>query len=455
MNNQLPKDWNWVKLGDACNVIMGQSPPSTSYNSDRIGLPFFQGKAQFTELFPVVEKWCNAPNKIAEPNDILLSVRAPVGTTNIANQKCCIGRGLAAIRYDNYKYAFYFLRSKQQELDSKGTGTTFRAISGITIRETLFPLPPKTIQQAIVSKIEELFSEIEKGIESLSTAKQQLKTYRQSVLKWAFEGKLTNSLNYDSNDLLDEHDLSIEADAEADYKTKKSHSNQNNQIEQSTDKGELPKGWKWTNIAFLLSDKKKGMATGPFGTMLKKSEHQKNGVPVLGIENIGEGVFQMPNKIFVTDEKANELKNFRVKENDIIISRSGTVGEICLLPKKMENSIISTNLIRVSLNLEKINPKYFVYLFQGGKVRQQVFDLCKGSSRAFLNQTILNSLNFPYCSIEEQNKVVEEIESRLSVADKMEESIKESLQQAEALKQSILKKAFEGKLFKDYRINNQ
>ena len=227
-------------------------------------------------------------------------------------------------------------------------------------KEILLPIPPLSEQQAIVSKIEELLSDLENGKQQLQTAGQQLKIYRQSLLKWAFEGKLTNK---DVND------------------------------------GELPKGWKWVKIDTLLSDKRKGMATGPFGTMLKKSEHQKSGIPVLGIENIGEGVFQMPNKIFISNEKAIELKSFRVKENDIIISRSGTVGEICLLPRKMKNSIISTNLIRVSLNQEIINPKFFVYLFQGGKVRQQVFDLCKGSSRAFLNQTILNTLDFPFCPI--------------------------------------------------------
>ena len=188
------------------------------------------------------------------------------------------------------------------------------------------------------------------------------------------------------------------------------------------------------------------MATGPFGTMLKKSEHQDSGVPVLGIENIGEGVFKMPNKIFITNEKAKELNNFRVKENDIIISRSGTVGEICSVPTKMEDSIISTNLIKVSINQEVLSFKYFVYLFQGGKVRQQVFSLCKGSSRAFLNQTILASLDFPYCPLPEQHAIVAEIESRFSVCDKMEENIEQSLNQAESLRQSILKKAFEGKL---------
>ena len=101
MNTGLPKGWKIVKLGDLCDIVMGQSPPSSTYNSDGIGLPFFQGKAEFTELYPLTKKWCSEPKKIAELNDILLSVRAPVGDTNIANQKCCIGRGLAAIRYEN------------------------------------------------------------------------------------------------------------------------------------------------------------------------------------------------------------------------------------------------------------------------------------------------------------------------------------------------------------------
>ena len=113
----------------------------------------------------------------------------------------------------------------------------------------MISFPPKATQQAIVSKIEELFSEIEKGIESLFTAQQQLKTYRQSVLKWAFEGKLTNSLNqYDSNDLHEDYDLTIAAEDEAVYKTEKNHSNQNNHINHSSDKGELPKGWKWAKL---------------------------------------------------------------------------------------------------------------------------------------------------------------------------------------------------------------
>lgn len=152
----------------------------------------------------------------------------------------------------------------------------------------------------------------------------------------------------------------------------------------------------------------------------------------------------MPNKIFVTKEKAIELKNFRVLKSTWSFHVQ-YVGEICLLPKRMENSIFSTNLIRVRLKQEVIYPKYFLYLFQGGKVRQQVFDLW-GSSRAFLNQSILKTIDFPYCSLEEQQLIVSELESKLTICDKIEETISQSLQQAETLRQSILKKAFEGKL---------
>jgi type I restriction enzyme S subunit len=92
-------DWIEVELGEVCDVVMGQSPPSSTYNIEGRGLPFFQGKAEFTDLHPVVQRWCDTPKRTAQPFDILLSVRAPVGSTNIANTKCAIGRGLAAITY--------------------------------------------------------------------------------------------------------------------------------------------------------------------------------------------------------------------------------------------------------------------------------------------------------------------------------------------------------------------
>ena len=97
-NDELPEGWIIKKLDDACNIIMGQSPPGNTYNKDKSGLPFFQGKAEFGVRYPTVVKWCSKPKKVAYKNDVLISVRAPVGPTNIASSDCCIGRGLAVIR---------------------------------------------------------------------------------------------------------------------------------------------------------------------------------------------------------------------------------------------------------------------------------------------------------------------------------------------------------------------
>ncbi|MCK4604345.1 MAG: restriction endonuclease subunit S, partial [Deltaproteobacteria bacterium] len=112
MSRNNKNGWKYKKLGDEnyFKVIMGQSPPSKTYNFEEIGLPFFQGKAEFGKMFPMPKKYCSEPTRIAEKNDVLISVRAPVGPTNLANTRCCIGRGLAAIRCEQKvlpRFLFY------------------------------------------------------------------------------------------------------------------------------------------------------------------------------------------------------------------------------------------------------------------------------------------------------------------------------------------------------------
>ena len=294
-------------------------------------------------------------------------------------------------------YYYYFRQKRLNAIQKTFTGSGLQHTSKKKIGALLVPVVDFEEQKHIVAKIEELFSELDNSVETLQKAKQQLAVYRQAVLKDAFEiavkccGKLTPIENF-------------------------------------------------------LSEDRKGMSTGPFGTMIKKHEHKQKGVPMLGIENIGEGKFVDGNKIFVTAEKAQQLKSFMLRGGDIIISRSGTVGEICAVPKRMEGALLSTNLMRVSLNPEKVLSEYFIYMFQSkGVVLDQVKELCKGSTRVFLNQNILKQIQFPIPSIEKQVKLVAEIESQLSVCDNIEKSIEVALEQAEAMRQSILKKAFEGK----------
>lgn len=258
-------------------------------------------------------------------------------------------------------------------------------------------VPPLSEQERIVARIEELFSQLDAGVETLKKTKAQLAVYRQAVLTEAFNS------------------------AEVDCKM-------------------LP-------IAEILAKTRKGMSTGPFGTMIKKSDHKATGVPMLGIENIGRGQFVDGNKIHVTAEKAEELKAFSLKAGDIIISRSGTVGEICAVPERAEGSLLSTNLMRVSLDNTMIRSDYFIALFQSkGIVLDQIKELCKGSTRDFLNQTILKQIVFPVPSMEKQEEIVSIIEARMSVCDSIEQTVDTALQQAEAMRQSILKDAFEGRL---------
>ena len=163
-----------ARLDEICLINMGQSPDSSSYNENCDGLPFFQGNADFGQKHPTCRVWCNAPVKIADLGDILISVRAPIGALNVADRKCCIGRGLAALRVINnvcnQEYLWYALETKVNELNSKGTGSTFKAISKSILAETEIPLPPIEDQvhcAAVLNKVNELIFIRKKQLDKL------------------------------------------------------------------------------------------------------------------------------------------------------------------------------------------------------------------------------------------------------------------------------------------------
>lgn len=292
------------------------------------------------------------------------------------------------------KYLYYFCCYFNFKALDKST--TIPSLAKRDLENIEMNVPPLDEQSRIVTRIDELFSELDKAVDTLKTTREQLAVYRQAVLKDAFDN--------------------AQAMCE-----------------------------RFTPIEELLVTDRKGMSTGPFGTMLKKHEHKTTGVPMLGIENIDSGKFIDGNKIFVTPEKAAELKSFALKSGDIIISRSGTVGELCVVPPRMEGALLSTNLMRVSLDCQKVLPEYFIYLFQSkGIVLDQVKELCKGSTRIFLNQTILKQIQFPIPNVHEQLQIINTIESRLTFCDNIEKTVDTALAQADAMRQSILKQSFEG-----------
>ena len=162
----------YIALKNICKINMGQSPDSTSYNKEKYGIPFFQGNADFGERFPITRVWCSSPIKIAKNEDILISVRAPIGAVNFAKEECCIGRGLASLTLDTSKvsieYIYWLLKAKNEELNLKGTGSTFKAISKKVLEDILVPDIELKKQNQCAEILDKTYNIIQKYREELT-----------------------------------------------------------------------------------------------------------------------------------------------------------------------------------------------------------------------------------------------------------------------------------------------
>ena len=185
----LPEGWRLVKLGEMCEIIAGQSPPGETYRRSPEGIPFFQGKADFGPRHPIARMWCVAPIKIALSGDILISVRAPVGPTNIADVECCIGRGLAAIRPGSYAdrdFILAVLKFSESKLAALGSGSTFDAIKRIDLESLTIPLPPLSEQKRIAAILNEQMSAVEKAGDSAAAQLEAAKLLPTAYLRTIF-----------------------------------------------------------------------------------------------------------------------------------------------------------------------------------------------------------------------------------------------------------------------------
>ena len=293
-----------------------------------------------------------------------------------------------------------FLDAIHQETSS----VTVKHLSSRTIEEIPLPFPPLLEQQKIVTKIEELFSQLENGKQQLLTAQKQLKTYRQSLLKSAFEGKLTN---------------------------------------QNLKAGELPQGWTKVQI--------KDVASTIRGYAFKSGEFLNNGAyQVLRMGNVRSGLIRHEESpVFLNDAEESVLKRSLLHLNDVIITQTGTrkkrdYGYTALI--QQPNLLLNQRIASIRFR-ENYLPKFFLYFSWTDSFRDQFFENETGNvGQGNVGIKAVTETLIPYCSIKDQIQIVSEIESKLTICDKIEETIKNTLQQSETLRQSILKKAFEGRL---------
>lgn len=408
--NEIPKSWEVKKLNEVCESILGGGTPSTSNekfwdgeipwisSADIYGLRDIQPRRSITKK--AIEK---STTNLLPKGGIIVVTRVGLGKIAIAPFDLCFSQDSQGLilneKIISKSYALLCLSKAVQMFKYKSRGTTISGVTKKQLVELEIPLPPLAEQERIVAKIEELFSELDAGTESLKRAQQQLKIYRQAVLKYAFEGKLTNeNLNDD----------------------------------------ELPNGWKWKTIGDICTSVEYGSAS---------KSHPTGKIPVLRMGNIQNGKFDWNDLVFTDDE--SEIKKYLLKKNDVLFNRTNSaelVGKTAIY-KGERPAIFAGYLIRINFIESVIDANYLTY-FLNSHTAKVYGNTVKtfGVNQSNINGTKLKTYPIPICSIEEQQRVVEEIESRLSVWDKLEETINESLQQAESLRQSILKKAFEGRL---------
>jgi type I restriction enzyme S subunit len=409
MNVKLPKGWKTVKLGDVCKTTSGGTPSRAKSKYYGGSIPWVKsGELNHNIITDTEEKITktaldNSNAKIFPKGTLLIALYgATIGKLAFLGIDATTNQAICAIfksEVVDSKYLFNFLHYKKQFLVKQSFGGAQPNISQTILRNLDLPLPPLPEQHRIVAKLEELLSELEKGKEQLHTALDQLKVYRQSVLKYAFEGKLTNKKVKD---------------------------------------GELPKGWMWVKMGEVCTNVE-------YGSAAKSKEKGK--VPVLRMGNIQNGRFDWSDLVYTDDE--NEIKKYLLKKNDVLFNRTNSaelVGKTAIY-KGERKAIFAGYLIRINRIESLIDANYLTYYLNthaaktyGNTIRSF------GVNQSNINGTKLKSYPLPLPLLEEQHCVVEEIERRLSVADKLEETITTSLQQSETLRQSILKKAFEGKL---------
>ncbi|MDY0143417.1 MAG: restriction endonuclease subunit S [Bacteroidales bacterium] len=370
------------------------------------------------------------------------------------------------------KYVFYYSRYRKFFEDFKNQmNGIIGGVSTNKFSEILFPLAPLPFQRAIVSKTEEIFSDLDNGIANFKKAQEQLKIYRQAVLKKAFEGELTKEWREKQSNLPTAEELLKQIKEERqnhynqqieDWKKavkewekngkvgkKPSKPTQPKELPAFTDDEleelpELPLGWSWCKNENYLFEVKDGTHDTP--------KYLSDGIPFITQKNIKNNSIDFSNVSFISENDHERFyKRSNVENGDIIIAMIGHGrGNSCLVKTDKVFSIKNVGLFKFFKNIQ--SNRFSLNYYQSTLGLNLILKSSKGGAQPFIGLTELRNWAVPVCSLQEQTQIVQEIESRLSVCDKMEQSISESLGKAEALRQSILKKAFEGKLLSEVEI---
>ena len=458
----LPAAWALVNLGSIAHIEMGQSPESSSYNTVKEGLPFFQGKAEFQSMHPEIRKWCSAPLKTVGAGGILLSVRAPVGPTNLATEPSCIGRGLAGIEAKseiNQKYIFWYLRKMENWLAAQGTGSTFAAVSGQFVRGLEIPVAPAAEQTRIVEKLEELLTDLDAGVAELKAAQKKLAHYRQSLLKAVVDGSLTAEWR-DQNTpaetgaqlltrILQERRARWEAKQRAKFKDQGKAPPKDWQKKYPepvqpdiSDLPELPTGWVWASVEQLSESVRNGTSKTP--------NTEGRGFPIFKINAVRAMAvnFEAIKHIEIDEQEA---KDYWVEIGDVLATRyNGSVdllGVFGMVKSVPEPTLYPDKLIRMKPMIGIQLGAWLEACGNVGEARAHLVARVKTTAgQTGISGEDLKKTPIPLPPFIEQQAAITAVKEALQFIKELEAPTELCLKQSTAQRQNILRAAFSGQL---------
>lgn len=305
-----------TKLTDIADIIMGQSPPSSSYSSGDKGVLFLQGKAEFGDTNPVTKQRTSQPLKIAEKHDILISVRAPVGDVNIADQKYCIGRGLAAIRAKknvNPGFLFYFLKTTKDLLVTESGGSTFKSINRNSLENILMPLIDSPEEEKIVYILDTIQESIKIQNEVIDKTKELKAALMQKLFTKGTKGeKLKDS-----------------------------------------EIGKIPESWEIYRIQDLADVR--GGKRLPKGHKFSINPTKNSYLRVVDFKN---GSINKSHLMFLEEEDFDLLKNYSISSENVYISIAGTIGLTGVIPTDLDGSILTENAAKLVIRNRTVKNKF-------------------------------------------------------------------------------------------------
>ncbi|HBX36272.1 MAG TPA: restriction endonuclease [Pseudohongiella sp.] len=471
----IPDTWEWLNMSDLGDVVGGGTPASkepaywggninwispadlTGYNHKTIT----KGAKSLTELGL---KNCSA--KVMPAGSVHFSSRAPIGYVVISSLPMSTNQGFKSlVPRDGVlnEYVYYYLKGAKQLAEKRASGTTFLELSGKAFGQLPVPLPPFDDQKRIVKKIETLLSELDKGIESLKTAREQLKVYRQAVLKYAFEGKLTAQWREENKDKLESPEqllARIQHEREARYQQqlgewkaavkswevdgkegkkpgkptlKELVQLSENEIEQLPP---LPEGYVYTYLANV----------GELGR--GKSKHRPRNDPRLfgGVYPFLQtaevkSASRVINSYEQTYSEFGLSQSYLWPKGTLCITIAANIAETAFLgfDACFPDSVVGFTALEGA-----VLPEYIELFIKAVRVRIEAY--APATAQKNINLSTLESLVVPLCSIDEQKYLIEQIESRFSIIEKNEAEIDAAVVRAYTLRQSILKEAFSGEL---------